>query len=1029
MNILSKKILSLILATCFVISSMPITVFASQNTWDPANGVFEISTVEDFFSFRDTMDDNNSEQYNYFEDITIKLMNDLDFNGSTYITPKQDGSVFSAFIGAFDGQNHTIKNLVVRSASGQNNTGLFSVLYYGSVKNLTVENIDISNASKYSAVFAPQAFEYCSFENCHIKGNTIVSTDKSRSGATFAGGFVGYNYANVSFENCSIDNGTTIDCRTNTAFDTTQGRRMAAGFVAYTNKVTYENQYYHDYARKTSDFNDMSIVINNCTNGADIFSNDEASGFVGYVDAGVPSKNTDIRITNCANYGNVTIGKNDAKGINCSAGILSSTTYFSTVEIDRCRNYGDITTYGTTSASTAGIIGEINSGSVKNSFNCGKITAEQGNTSLGGIIGQARTDTYGSPITISQYDSTYNNNSNQYYLPQQYNQIVNCFNTGDVVVINENSNVYTGGVCGYLNDDETQVKHSVLKNAYNFGNVSGGSYTGDVVGNLYHTEISNIYAKQSTDAIGGIMEVPNSYVSRPGYYDSANIGGKVYPATFTSTNETISDTPLDTDLKDTLDKFVDDENATLKNDGDSFRYLPWTYSDGNDGQGVHPVFGYDIINNAPEIDKAENGGYLTTSKYGYEYYKLKSDSDKTVSVAVHNNDGSTLKSISAVDQDGNTVALTDRGNGIYTFSMPEADVTINAEWDKGEVKPNNTVYLTTKDSVDINFVVDADYYTKDPNATVILNYNFQNRNYERDFKTTEVPLNSIEKTEDGRYKFTIKSAPAQLTEPIKIVLKDSTGKELYKVDYSMWDYCDEIIKNDISIHETVADPDEIKNWDKAAALCESLIDYATTAQMYFEYNNDKEDMMSDKAVVERAEALGKSSYTDSFTGRKYFGNVCGVDKSEIKSAGAAANIDGVLPFEIGETSLMSLSNTEVRFYFDEKSVNPADYNVSVTTDNWYGKAKPIAAFGTSNSGSFITVGGIESTNLDNVFHLTIRNKLTGDTATINYNALAYCFTVLRSIENSDDAKLKELCSLVKAIYLYNRAAQNYFVNE
>lgn len=334
--------------------------------------------------------------------------------------------------------------------------------------------------------------------------------------------------------------------------------------------------------------------------------------------------------------------------------------------------------------------------------------------------------------------------------------------------------------------------------------------------------------------------------------------------------------------------------------------------------------------------------------------------------------------------------------------------------------PENSVYLTTKDSVDINFVIDADYYTDDPDAYFRLNYNHNPKTYETDFKDIDVPVKNVEKTADGRYKFTIVSAPAQLTESIKITLYDSNDTKLYDADYSMWQYCQDIMAQYISIEQHTStdmyDEAQEEQWRKASELCKSLVDYATAAQVYFSYNTA--DMASKKVTDE------ETYYHDDITNENYYHNVAGVSKNDVKTTGnAVASISGSFP--VSDTSLMSLSNTEARFYYEEE-LDPSDYELSVSVSNWYGNSRPTAKFETARSGKFISVGGIESVNIDNPFTLTIRQKSTGDVTTIRYNATAYCFTVLRDTESSTDQKETELRTLVKAVYLYNRYAQDYF---
>ncbi|MBQ9518122.1 MAG: hypothetical protein IJI47_05740 [Eubacterium sp.] len=362
-------------------------------------------------------------------------------------------------------------------------------------------------------------------------------------------------------------------------------------------------------------------------------------------------------------------------------------------------------------------------------------------------------------------------------------------------------------------------------------------------------------------------------------------------------------------------------------------------------------------------------------------------------------------------------------------------------------EPNNLVSLTTKDSVDINFDLDVDYYLPNAsdkeNAYVMLNYNHNPITYSTQFADERRNIKDITPNEDGTYRFTIESAPAQLTENIKITLYNGAGTKLYDANYSMWQYCDDIIGQAITMHEMTADPEVVAKWDKAAEVCKALTDYATAAQKYFNYNTSD---MADKSVVERVG--GGKYYFDEFDSNlRYFHDVrnvaintgaktiSGTVNESTVTARPVANVEGTLPFEITETSLMSLSNTEVRFYFDEKAVDPENYTVSVSVDTegedaWFGSSRPTAGFNTANSGSFIEVKGIESANLDNAFHLTITDKSTNQSATINYSAIAYCYTVLRDTTSADDfdepEKVNQLRSLVKSIYMYNQYANDYF---
>ncbi len=1006
MKYLSRP-LAILLSAIFILTAMPLTASASQDTWDPDNGVYDISTEADLLAFRDALDNES-----HFEDKTVNVLQDINMT-QTYVSPYSNGSKDVQFCGTFNGNNHTISNLNMVSSDNYT-VSLLPFLGNATVKDLTLNNVTIDNAYSWNAPFAPLSLGEDKIINCHLEGNCIIQASSSFSrNWNYNAGIVADNYmGSLEVINCSVGENVVINGRGDSG-----KYRIAGGIVADSRDSTY-------------------TLIKNCVNKATITTDYLAGGIMGCLMSSSRSEDklNYAAIVDCYNYGNISSNIDTTLyHMPCVAGILAESSGFSPITINRCGNFGNISVPVESANPSGGIVGFVGSGSISNCFNAGDITAYD-SSSIGGIAGQTRTNTYGSPITGSV-------DIGEFYFPQQYNNITNCYNVGNIKCLyGKNSQTAVGGVVGICQESNTQVGHSEINNVYNFAAVSNENTDADskvkIGAVTSETDImfNNAFAAQGTKAITDLHDYEghaSEYTCKAGYYDNAGIGGKVYPADVVSSPaisgqdvgdavETISDTPLDTDLKETLDAFVDEVNPEFEQtDGQKFELLQWTYSDGSDGLDVHPVFGYDIINEAEESDKGENGGYLTTSRNGFEYFKFDTEESKTVSVTAVPEAGKSLKSITATDQNGNNVALTDKGNGVYTFEMPKADVTLNAQFE-GKSAPKNSVYLTTKDSVDINFLIDADYYTSDPEAYVKLNYNHNPRTYQNDFKDEDVPLKSVEKTEDGRYKFTIKSAPAQLTEPIAITLYDSEGNKLYDANYSMWQYCKDIMDRYISIEQHTStdmyDEETEEQFKKASELCKSLIDYATAAQVYFNYN--KADMAS-KLVPQE-----ETYYHDDVTNENYYHDVTSLTKEQIKANGAPrASISGSFP--VSNTSLMSLSNTEVRFYYEE-DINEDDYELSVSCENWYGSARPSAEFGEANSGKYISVGGIESTNLDNLFTLTINNKNTGEVTTIKYNATAYCYTVLRDTEAPQTEKENELRTLVKTIYLYNRYAEDYF---
>lgn len=60
----------------------------------------------------------------------------------------------------------------------------------------------------------------------------------------------------------------------------------------------------------------------------------------------------------------------------------------------------------------------------------------------------------------------------------------------------------------------------------------------------------------------------------------------------------------------------------------------------------------------------------------------------TVTITVKPNDGYELNKLTVTDKDGNRLSLSDKGNGKYTFAMPEANVSVDATFRKAETTIN-----------------------------------------------------------------------------------------------------------------------------------------------------------------------------------------------------------------------------------------------------------------------------------------------------------------------------------------------------
>ncbi|WP_405345113.1 hypothetical protein [Ruminococcus sp.] len=545
--------LILILSTVFAVS---VPVSAAQNTWDPDHDVYDITTEEDLFAFRDSLD--NEQNY---EDITVNLLSDIQISeGRTYVSPCSNGSADVYFFGTFNGNNHTISNLNMVS-SDNSTVSFFPFIGDATIKDLTLKDVTIENGKSWNAAFAPVSLGDDKIINCHLTGDCLIKSDENFSkNWNYTAGIIADNYGgSLEIRDCTVGENVRIIGTTNAAY-----YRVAGGILAYIRK------------------GGNNTLISNCINRADVESSYIASGIVGTVTSDSSNYNS-LTITDCTNYGNISASV-QGNGTKRMAGILAESFSWSTVYIDRCINHGDITVNGSCASGSGGIAGEVAYCSIQNTYNTGTVTALDSNT-LGGIVGQFRTAQTVEPV--------YTGGTEIIYFPEQFNSIYNCYNTGTVNGGNTN---FVGGLCGIIQDSSSTPANSIIVNAYNFGTVNGGVNSGNVSAEIQNTSVSNAFSPSGTQCIGTNSGTVIS-TSDIGYYSSADIDGIVYPATMkTGESEIISDEPLDGNLLYTLNQWVSDKNAELETGGSDYRYLTWKMTnpaseDGSKGVTVHPMFG------------------------------------------------------------------------------------------------------------------------------------------------------------------------------------------------------------------------------------------------------------------------------------------------------------------------------------------------------------------------------------------------------------------------------------------------------
>ncbi|MBQ2855774.1 MAG: hypothetical protein IJE78_01420 [Bacteroidaceae bacterium] len=140
-----------------------------------------------------------------FDNAIVKLTNNIDLKNEEWIPIGDDRSQRTEFHGTFDGQGYTVSNVKITKKTDiddadKSSYGLFGNVK-GTVKNLTVENVSISNVPKFVGALIGRLNDGL-VENCHVKNSSVIIENWT------IGGLVGqFNKGKIS--GCSVE-GTTI---------------------------------------------------------------------------------------------------------------------------------------------------------------------------------------------------------------------------------------------------------------------------------------------------------------------------------------------------------------------------------------------------------------------------------------------------------------------------------------------------------------------------------------------------------------------------------------------------------------------------------------------------------------------------------------------------------------------------------------------------------------------------------------------------------------------------------------------------
>lgn len=235
-----------------------------------------------------------------------KLENDLDFTGDTL------QFTTTVFTGELDGNGHTIKNITKNLATEDINKIAMFYSNKGTIKNLTIENINVTSdkETSYPEGIIAQINEGI-IENCTVSGNVTITSEGFNN---CVGGIVG-NLFGGTIKNCV--NRVNITCKSGTV----------GGISVYRAGGTIENC--------TNAGNLVGDTVNgicmsyegtlaNCTNTGNITASNIGSGMVTYNQG---------HILNCQNHGTIT----------SENGMVAGIAIYNNATIENCVNEGQLT--------------------------------------------------------------------------------------------------------------------------------------------------------------------------------------------------------------------------------------------------------------------------------------------------------------------------------------------------------------------------------------------------------------------------------------------------------------------------------------------------------------------------------------------------------------------------------------------------------------------------------------------------------------------------------------------------------------
>ncbi len=294
-------------------------------------------TARDPYIIATVADMNTFGTHSYDWNKCFKLAADIDMAGYAGTQFKVVGTSSLPFTGVFDGNGHKIKNLNYTNTDAVNYVGLFGYTSEATIKNVNIENANISANSSYVGGLVAYQY-YGSITNCHITGT--VST--SNSSTSYAGGLVGWQ-----------SYGTITNCYSTANVICSSVNAYAGGLIGYQSYSTVTDSYcsgtvtasssaYSAFAGGLVGYQ-FSGSAAECFSGGNVAASSESSNaFAGGL-AGYQSYGT---VINCYCTGNVSCGTLSSSCCAYAGGLVGRQYNSATAKMQKCYSIGTVAATG-----------------------------------------------------------------------------------------------------------------------------------------------------------------------------------------------------------------------------------------------------------------------------------------------------------------------------------------------------------------------------------------------------------------------------------------------------------------------------------------------------------------------------------------------------------------------------------------------------------------------------------------------------------------------------------------------------------